>query len=256
MSVCSATFEVAYDTTFTDKTFYLLKATKAPLLTFTDTNGNVELRNNQTGLVSSLQLSGTSYTDVYDLEDTLQLAFSDDGFTWGAKDDKLTVQADFPFTLLALTASEALGFSDAPGSDKAGVLSPVVTDSFSQLIDFYPPSTVSGENVFLRLVSATVNTHDLRLPITTCIPFAVSILNLPQPCGTTSKYNVECTRSQQVGLVVTNQTVAPGPRILTYLPDGHQQLLFRIDQITSGLETNINAGMRFVLMFEIEVSTG
>lgn len=115
-------------------------------------------------------------------------------------------------------------------------------------MDYYPTDTISGENVFMTMKNAVVNVDNL----TTQIPFQIEILNLPQPCGTITVKEQDCKKSSHIGFIVTNQTTVEGPRILTYIPDGHQVLRFKITQIGSG--SNLQQGMVFVITLQLEVS--
>lgn len=119
-------------------------------------------------------------------------------------------------------------------------------------VDYYPTDTISGENVFMTMKNAVVNVANLPTPITTQIPFQIEILNLPQACGTITVKDEDCKKSNHLGFVVTNQTTVESPRILTYIPDGHQVLQFKITQVGSG--TSLQQGMVFVITLQLEVS--
>lgn len=120
-------------------------------------------------------------------------------------------------------------------------------------IDFYPPSTISDTNVFMRLVNAEMfgNTFD-----TARIPFVLSLKGLPQPVGTYSDAAGGCRASTVIGNICTRGVCERGPRILTHIPDGLQQLTFQIDQLyQADRDFRITSNMVFSITIEFEVST-
>lgn len=120
-------------------------------------------------------------------------------------------------------------------------------------IDFYPPSTISDTNVFMRLVNAEMFGNAFE---GTRIPFVLSLKGLPQPVGTYSDASGGCRPSTVIGTICTRDTCSPGPRILTHIPDGLQQLTFQIDQLyQADKDFRIHSNMAFSLTIEFEVST-
>jgi hypothetical protein len=120
-------------------------------------------------------------------------------------------------------------------------------------IEFYPPSTISDTNVFMQLVNAEMFGNSLE---STRIPFVVSLKGLPQPVGTYSDAEQGCRPSTFLGHVCTRGHGERGPRILTHIPDGVQQLTFQIDQLyQADRDFRISANQVFSITIEFEVST-
>lgn len=120
-------------------------------------------------------------------------------------------------------------------------------------IDFYPPSTISDCNVFMQLVNAEMFGNALD---SARVPFVISLQGLPQPVGTYSDTENGCRSSTFLGHVCTRGHGERGPRILTHIPDGLQQLTFQIDQLyQADRDLRISANMVFAVTIEFEVST-
>lgn len=120
-------------------------------------------------------------------------------------------------------------------------------------IDFYPPSTISDTNVFMRLVNAEMFGNAFE---STRIPLVVSLKGLPQPVGTYSDQESGCRPSTVIGNICTRGVCERGPRILTHIPDGPQQLTFQIDQLyQADRDFRITSNQVFLLTIEFEVST-
>lgn len=120
-------------------------------------------------------------------------------------------------------------------------------------VDFYPPSTITDTNVFMRLVHVEVAGWQLS---TTPAPFGLYITNLPQPVGTVSTTNENCDRSTLLGLYRSSAVSVPGPRILTHIPDGLQTLTFVARQLDSNTNSyRIQSNTIITAVVEFEVST-
>lgn len=119
-------------------------------------------------------------------------------------------------------------------------------------VDFYPPSTISDQHVFMRLVNAEMFGNT---PSNSRIPYTISLLNVPQPVGTYTDAEKECTRSTLLGSSVAVRGVCEkGPRVLTHIPDGLQQLTFRVDQLYQNdrdFYITDNQVYQFIIEFEI-----
>lgn len=120
-------------------------------------------------------------------------------------------------------------------------------------VDFYPPSTISDCNVFMRLVSAEI---DATNPPTTRSPLLLSLVDFSQPVGTLTKQGETCTMNKYLGTVLWNSTSQPGVRILTHIPDGLQTLTFQLEQLhQEQLQETILGNSTVFLTIEFEVST-
>lgn len=127
----------------------------------------------------------------------------------------------------------------------------VVGDESTSLkfqVKFYPPSTITDNNVFMRLVNAEISPKDT----TTRVPLLVSVKNLPQPCSTFTESGGECTRTEILGLMAINSQTTLGPRILTHVPDGLQELEFEIKQFDH-TTAYLKPGMLLMLQLQFEV---
>lgn len=115
-------------------------------------------------------------------------------------------------------------------------------------VKFYPPSTITDNNVFMRLANAEISPKDTTLRV----PLVVSVRNLPQPCSTFTQSGGECTRTEILGLMAINSPTTLGPRILTHIPDGLQELEFEIKQLDQNTQY-LKPGMFVMLQLQFEV---
>lgn len=134
------------------------------------------------------------------------------------------------------------------------------TDSITVEVPFYPPDTISGKNVFMKMVCGVSNGFEFAANLKEGAAFLISCLDFPQSVGTISDTkSYDCQRSNALGIVAANSdrsAVSPsGPLILTYIPDGLRTIRFRIDTLNNGkLENCIQNSMMFTIMLQFEVS--
>lgn len=166
----------------------------------------------------------------------------------------IRITSTVPFSLVAQTggAHAALGFGTAQIlSTNSSIL---LTKSFTfPPIDFYPPSTISDTNVFMRLVNIEMFGLEFQ---SDRIPYLLFVEGLPQPVGTYSDAASGCRNSTLLGMFAGRSSNFPGPRILTHIPDGLQQLTFRFEQLYKNDRTQrIIANTVLGVTIEFEVST-
>jgi hypothetical protein len=207
--------------------------------------------------------------DYYNLED-LRRGMSEMIGKYGyfvsvGTDNKLVITAPFPFTMdtsaSKSSAAVKLGFVDTlvttgTGTIAATSLGKNPITSLTVECPWYPPSTISDENVFMTMVGAATNAYEIA-PLNTMnpVPYMISILNLPQPCGTAStSFTTDCLRGTEVGIVITNTSFAKGHSVLTHIPDGLQVLRFRIDQLTDYRSELIVPGLTFAITLQFDVA--
>lgn len=115
---------------------------------------------------------------------------------------------------------------------------------------FVPPAIINDENVYLRLVSAEASTG----AATKRIPCLIKLDGLPFPHAT-SNISVgtsivsESVKGTEIGFVCINGVSQPGPRILTHIPNGPQELRFSIQPLEQATDL-IATQTEFVLMLE------
>lgn len=134
------------------------------------------------------------------------------------------------------------------------------TDSTIVELPFYPPDTISGKNVFMKMVVGVCNGFEFPTSVKEGASYLISCLDFTQPVGTISdNKSYDCQRSNALGIITSNSGLAvmasPGPLTLTYIPDGLQTIRFRIDTLNNGVTSNcILVNMMFTVMIQFEVS--
>lgn len=209
---------------------YTKSTFKVPPLLYT-TNGE---------LLSSLQsvLNGTSYSVAFQSNFTDRLLFSSDKFFFldsvgggSLVNVKLGFQSNYTD---GVNAASYRSYTFPP-------------------VDFYAPSTISDTNVFMRLVNAEMSGFGIS---SSRIPYTISLLNVPQPVGTSTETGDRCTRSTLLGTVAGRGIEEKGCNILTHIPDGLQELTFRVDVLYQNDRTfYITDNQVYQFTIEFEVST-
>lgn len=137
------------------------------------------------------------------------------------------------------------------------------TDNAIIEVPFYPPDTISGKNVFMKMVCSATNGYEFgATSLVEGSTFLVSCLDLPQPVGTISDtLTNDCQRSNALGIITFVSDRSPfyqAPLILTYIPDGLRTLRFRIETLNntgdSAYKNCIQDKMMITLLIQFEVS--
>lgn len=205
-----------------------------------------------------------TWFNLEDLRKSLHDLLAPYGYTVNiATGDLLEIVAPFQFTLsknIQYNCLAALGFTNDTTSTGGIISSELVANQAINTLTlecpWYPPSTISDQNVFMKIVSASTNAYEFsQLNSIPPVPYVISILNLPQPVGTTStSFTSDCLRATELGIVTSNESFTNGPSILTHIPDGLQRLRFRIDQLTDYRTNLIVPGLTFVIMLQFDVA--
>lgn len=163
--------------------------------------------------------------------------------------NRVVITSDCQIVIRNCTFGPVLGFTFQGQTSKT-------TNSYRKqnfTVDFYPPSTISDNNVFMRLVSAEI---DATNPPVSRSPLLLSLVDLTQPVGTFTKQGDGCTMNKYLGTIVWNSTTIPGPRILTHIPDGLQTLTFQLEQLhQEQLQQTVLGNSTIFITVEFEVST-
>lgn len=154
---------------------------------------------------------------------------SDSVFNAVVNNNSVRIESAIPFSLEAQSAGGHVAMGFGSSLINSGTTSFTASKNYTfEPLEFYPPSTISGKNVFMRLVNVEI----FQLASTTArIPFALYLENLQEPVGTYSDAWIGSTSSKRIGVVASKSENFPGPLILTYIPDGKQTLTFRLQQL-------------------------
>jgi hypothetical protein len=274
MSVTSSTFILRYD----DKdntTQYRLIATAVPIATDTvdgsyilfynsgtSQNNLIALTNTKTNQTITIDITdgkGTTFFDSADeLASSLTLKLAPYEYQVNLVNGYLWFLADFPFKWIGSSTSaiKTTGFAPNNTDTVTAKSTATTTNSYTFELPWYPPDTISGQNVFMKLVGGSINGFETNPVMESYCPFLVSFLDFPQPVNTYSdSYVDDCQRSNVVGIIsTTNGVTTHGPLILTYIPDGLQRIRIRLDQLTNGTREILTQGAVIALLVQFEVS--
>jgi len=227
----------------------VLTAENANTLTVTlNSNDNLILRRALKSSDDVFVIPARSYGNVQLLLDDVNLKINP-FYNATFVNNRVVITSDCQIVIRNCTFGPVLGFTFQGQTSKT-------TNSYRSqtfTVDFYPPSTISDCNVFMRLVSAEI---DATNPPLSRSPLLLSLVDLTQPVGTFTKQGEGCTMNKYLGTILWNSTTNPGPRILTHIPDGLQSLTFRLDQLHQEQLTQTVLGNSTIFMtVEFEVST-
>lgn len=243
----------------TTSTFILKTASEGVVTATTDLNLTVASNKNTLSVIlpsgrTQYTIVAKTYSSNSELVSALQSVVGDT-FKVLLSGNKLRLSSDFSFTVDSSTVGTNNGNETTFGFPAAGVSSgnSNAFKSATFFVDFYPPSTITDNNVFMRLINAEISGTSVT---GNRIPIIISINDLPQPVGTISENNSICTQSKILGIMTTNGTTNSGGRILTHIPDGLQTLSFTVKQLHDTLPANyLSTNMTICLVIEFEVST-
>lgn len=240
---------------------FILKTVQEGVLTAENANTLTVTLNNNDTLILDRALSDTahvytippgplsnSYANIGDLLTAVNLKINP-LFNATFVNNRVVITSDCQIAIRQCTFAPVLGFTflGQTSSTRDSYRSQTFT------VDFYPPSTISDCNVFMRLVSAEI---DATNPPLTRSPLLLSLVDLTQPVGTLTKQGEGCTMNKYLGTILWNSTTNPGPRILTHIPDGLQYLTFKVDQLHQEQFTQTVLGNSTIFItVEFEVST-
>jgi hypothetical protein len=242
---------------------FILKTVQEGVLTAENANTLTVTPNNNDTLILDRALSDTvgiftippptppdtTYGNVQLLLDAVNAKINSYKCNATFVNNRVVITSDCQIAIRNCTFGPVLGFTFL------GQTSQTINSYRSQTftVDFYPPSTISDCNVFMRLVSAEI---DATNPPVTRSPLLLSLVDLTQPVGTLTKQGEGCTMNKYLGTILWNSTTNPGPRILTHIPDGLQYLTFKVDQLHQEQFTQTVLGNSTIFItVEFEVST-
>lgn len=210
----------------------------------------ISLTATETGVVSEHVVFPGTYSTIDSLIEAMNIALTQTDYTAYSSGQEIGIEANHKFTWnntgTDLELDYTLPITVSGGED---------IDTVTISVPFYPPSMISDRNVFMRLVDCNLNTKEIESENTAYTEnFLISIINLSQPCGTFSDtLTNSCTRSQVLGMYSTVQSFSPRGNILTHIPDGLQELTFKI-QLWDNVSINVPIGFLFTLGIQFEVA--
>jgi hypothetical protein len=231
----------------------VLTAENANSLTVTlNNNDNLilrrALRDSDDVFIIPPKVGGGAYANVQALLDQVNLKINPH-YNATFVNNRVVITSDCQIVIRNCTFGPVLGFTFQGQTSQT-------KDSYRSqtfTVDFYPPSTISDCNVFMRLVSAEI---DATNPPLSRSPLLLSLVDLSQPVGTFTQQGEGCTMNKYLGTILWNSTTNASSRILTHIPDGLQTLTFRLDQLhQEQLTKTVLGNSTIFITIEFEVST-